>query len=52
MQADLLNYYTEKHQLWKESDPKLATYRALVTMSLKLGKGENARNVCNHVLNK
>ncbi len=56
-QADLLKVeYIENHQgamrealkLWKERDPKSATYRALVTMALKLGKGEDARNVCIH----
>ncbi len=57
-QADLSRVeYTENHQgamrealkLWKDSDPKSATYRALVSIALKLGKGEDARNVCVHV---
>ncbi len=33
-------------QIWKERDPSQATYRALLDIVLRLGKGETADKIC------
>ena len=33
-------------QVWKERDPFQATYRALLDIALRLGKGETADKIC------
>ena len=33
-------------QIWKEHDPSQATYRALLDIVLRLGKGETADKIC------
>ncbi len=33
-------------QIWKEHDPSQATYRALLGIALRLGKGDTAHQIC------
>ena len=41
---------SEALRLWREPNPYTATYRALVTILLKLNKGDIAIQVCNYLI--
>ncbi len=36
-------------QIWKQRDPSRATYRALLDIVLRLGKGDTADQICQHL---
>ncbi len=36
-------------QIWKQRDPSRATYRALLDIVLRLGKGNTADQLCQHL---